>query len=301
MIESIIIRDITTNEDLYMDKLTTPNFILDYIDWGQASVSQNTTQYINQIGVTVVGVTFKSRNIDISGFIIADSELEMTNLKSKINNFFNPIDKYEVLYKDYKIGFRVSSSVRYTNTEEKSNNEVICKFKVSGICPYPLFSIFDDIQFAVREDVGMFRFPFSVAEEKPIIFGINSIGEYHQRVIKNIGQIPIGFKFTMRSIGNVVRNPTLYNFSTGEHLTLNTVLENNEQVEINTTIGSKYIVGKVRDNPERNYIQYMTNDSSWLTLAKGDNLIGYSAEAGIELLKIELSVSPRFLEVQECF
>lgn len=296
-----MIKDINTEEELLMDKYTTEDYILDYVDWTQASVNYNTSQYVNQIGVTVISASYKSRNIDISGFIIANSESEMTERKRRINNFFSPFHEYLVKYKEYQIKMRIDSSVRYTNTEERNNNEVVCRFKISGICPYPLFSLFRDVQINVGKYVDLFHFPFYVAEEKPILFAVRSIGMYRKRIITNTGQLPIGFKFTMEATDGEVVNPSLYNFTTGEHFTIEKTLVQNEMVEVNTNTGFKSIIGKIGSQPPINYFQYISDDSSWLTLALGNNLIGYDTTSGQDSLKITMEISPQFVEVQECF
>lgn len=300
MVEKIMVKNLSTNQELDMDKLNTPDYILDYIDWGQASVNYNTSQFINQIGVSVVSASYKSRNIDISGFIIAESEGEMTSRKKEINNFFVPMQEYLVKYKEYQIKMRINSSVRYSNTEETNNNECICKFKVSGFCPYPLFSLFDDIELKVGKYVELFHFPFHIAEEKPVTFAVRSIGDYRQRIIRNTGQTPIGFKFTFEATGNTVLNPVLYNFTSNEFFKIRKQLYENEVVEVNTNYGEKSIVGGI-GTQRQNYFRYISDDSSWLMLSPGDNLIGYSAESGVDLLNIKMEISPKFVEVQECF
>jgi hypothetical protein len=301
MVESIMIKDIDTNQELNMDKFNTPGYILDYVDWGQATVNYNTSQYVNQIGVTVISASYKSRSIDISGFIVAESESQMTERKRLINGFFVPMHEYLVKYREFQIKVRINSSVRYTNTEETSNNECICRFKISGMCPYPLFTLFRDVQINVGKYVDLFHFPFYVTEEKPILFAVRSIGEYRKRIIKNTGQIPIGFKFTMEATDGSVENPTLYNFTTDEHFTIEKTLVEGEVVEINTNAGFKSIMGRIGSAQPTNYFQYMSADSSWLNLIPGNNLIGYNATSGEDSLKITMEISPQFVEVQECF
>lgn len=300
MVESILIKNINTEEELLMDKYTTEDYILDYVDWTQASVNYNTSQYVNQIGVTVISASYKSRNIDISGFIVANSESEMTERKRGINNFFSPFHEYLVIYKEYQIKMRIDSSVRYTNTEERNNNEVVCRFKISGICPYPLFSLFQDIKINVGKYIDLFHFPFHVTEEELVKFAVRSIGDYRQRIIKNTGQTEVGMKIIFKATANSVMNPTVYNFTTDEFFKIQKQVVRNETIEVNTNLGSKSIVGGI-GSERTNYFQYIAEGSSWITLKPGNNLIGYSADNGVDVLDLKIEVSPRFLEVQECF
>lgn len=299
MIETIMVQNKNTSEILQMDKLTTQDYVLDYVDWGQASVDQYTTKYINQIGVTIIKVSYKSRNIEISGFIIANTEKEMNERKSFLNRFVNPQNEYNAIYKNYQIMFMPLSSVRYSNTEETNNNEVICKFKISGVCPYPLFSVVNDLNVKVGKYVSGFRFPFHVTEEEPIVFGVRAAGDYRKRVVKNEGAISIGFKFYFKANGSV-ENPTLYNFTTGEYFSITKELQEGEIIEVNTTIGYKTVMGGI-GYPSENYFRYMDLNSDWLVLNVGENIIGYSADDGVDNLEIGLELPLQFLEVQECF
>ena len=300
MIETIVIQNKNTSEILEMDKLNTEDFVLDYVDWGQASVDQYTQKHINQIGVTIIKVSYKSRNIEISGFVIANTEEEMTERKKYLNGFVNPQNEYYAIYKDYQIMFMPTMSVRYTNTEETNNNEVICRFKITGVCPYPLFSLVNAVGTRVGKYVSAFHFPFHIPNGGKITFAVKADGEYRKRNIRNEGSVATGIKFYFKSTGGSVDNPTLYNFTTGQHFTINKELTQGEIVVINTSIGEKSVMGGYEE-PTENYFQYMDLSSDWLILNVGDNIIGYSASSGISNLEIGLEIPVKFLEVQECF
>ena len=300
MVESITIRNKRNNEELVMDKLTTPNYILDYADWGQASVDQFTAKFINQFGVSIVGISFKSREIEISGFAVATEDDEMSKRKRFLNGFFNPQSEYEVVYKNYKIAFRPTTSVRYANVDESNNNEVMCRFKISGVCPYPLFSLDSISTIYVGEFISSFHFPFYMTEEEPVTFAIRSIGDYRQRIIKNNGHIETGIKFYMEAKDEPVDTPTLYNFTTNQFFKIEKLLRVGERIEINTETGYKSVIGSYGGVSE-NYLKYKSQDSSWLTFIQGENMVGYGAERGMENLDIRIEVPEKYLEVQECF
>ena len=300
MVETIKIQNKNTSEFLEMDKLNTEDYILDYVDWGQASVDQFTQKHINQVGVTILKVSYKSRNIEISGFIIADTEEEMTERKKYLNGFVNPQNEYYAIYKRYQIMFMPTMSVRYTNTEETNNNEVICRFKITGVCPYPLFSLADDIVLPVGKYISGFHFPYHINVGSYITFGVKAEGEYRKRNVRNEGSSAVGFKFQFKAINGNVSNPTLYNFTTGEEFKILKELTPGEVVKVDTIVGEKTVMGGTSE-PYTNYIQYMDINSDWLTLAVGDNIIGYSVDAGLANLEITMDISLRFLEVQECF
>lgn len=300
MIESIVILDKETQQSFEMDKINTEDYVLDYVDWGQASVDQFTQKHINQIGVTVLKVSYKSRNIEISGFIVAETEEQMTERKRFMNGFINPQHEYEAIYKDYKIMFMPTMSVRYTNTEETNNNEVICRFKITGVCPYPLFSLVTDVKKLVGKYSEAFHFPFHIEKGRKITIAVRATGEYRKRNIVNQGSVAIGIKFHFRATTGSVENPVLYNFTTGQEFKINKELVSDEIVEVDTIVGEKSVMGGVHQ-ANTNYFQYMDVNSDWIMLDVGDNIIGYSATSGISNLEVIMELPIKFLEVQECF
>lgn len=304
MIESIRIKNVETEEDFYMDKLTTQDYILDYVDWGSAEADQFTSKYVGQVGVSVNQTSFKQRDIEISGFIVADTEEQMSERKKFLNRFINPQKEYEAIYKDYKIGFRPIASIRYTNTEESNNNEVICKFKISGFCPNPLFALTDIVKMELKGEQGMFHFPFHTTDTVGAVFGIELNSETKERVIINRGAVDIGIKFTFVNNGTQeeIISPTLYNYTTNQHFTVARGLYPSQFITVDTNIGSKSIIGGFNWATNTvNYFKYKTIDSEWIVLKPGENLIGFSAEFNEDLLSVKVEIDNRFLEVQECY
>lgn len=305
MVESITIKNIETEEKLTMDKMNTKNYVLEYVDWGQATVNQYTSKFVNQVGISVNGTSFKERNIEIVGIIIANSEEEMAERKKFLNSFINPQKQYEAIYKQYKIVFYPLTSIKYSNTDDKDNNEVICKFKISGICPNPLFALADIETLELEKIQSAFKFPFHTSEDMGAIFGIEIISDNKRRVIVNRGQVDIGVRFKfVNATGNTeeVVYPVLYNFTTGQKFEVKRVMWPSQYIEVDTNIGSKSIIGGYLWATQRdNYFKYKTLESDWITLKVGENLIGYGAERNENLLTVILEVDNRFMEVQECY
>lgn len=297
MVESISIVNVQNGRGLKMDTMSTEDFVLGYVNWNSAESEKFTTKYLEQIGSTIVRSVLQMRPIEIVGYAIAETVEEMSERKRFLNAFVSPLEFYIAKYNGYAIQFQPSMSIQYANEEETNNNEYICKFKISGICPDPLFSLEEDMEAKLALYSGLFHFPLQMAEEEPVVFGVKI--ESRTIVINNSGDVSTGMIFTITANGTV-ENPTVTNITTGESFTINKTLAQGEIVVINTRIGSKSIRGGTAGGMT-NYFRYKTLQSKWIQLRKGLNDIRYSATSGTDNMTVDISYSPRFMEVQECF
>lgn len=304
MVEKISLMNLVTKKEIVIDKLESPNFILDYIDWGQVSSSRHTFKYTNQVGEIVVSISLETRNIDLSAYILAETEGEMSSLKKYMNNFVNPLNMLRINYNGYVLDFLPDTSIKYAG-EEKENNEILCKFKISGLAPDPLFKEEEKNQIKAATTIGKFHFPLAIpngygsAHLKPpkgIIFGLRSPASIV--AIENKGAVDTGIIVSFRAKSQVV-NPQILDIETQKLLKINKTLEAGEAVEINTSYGEKEVKGYLNGEPI-NYFKYIDIDSEWLQIKQGTNLLRYQADKGVENLEVTIYFENKFLEVQEC-
>lgn len=300
MVERIILRRAGNQEELILDMVSTPNYILKSVDWGVIKGTHHSYKYVNQVGETVSNTSLGTRDIKIEGWIVADSENHMTSLKSKLNSFVNPQEAVTMFYSDYKISFVPDETVKYSiNAAE--NNEIFCKFQIDGTAHNPLFSDVFETKSAFVETVPVFHFPLIMSTSLPdkgIIFGKRMASLIINLV--NKGSISAGMKIVFKANGTVV-SPSLINVNTQEEFTINKTLVADEEVEIVTNTGDKSVKGKIGNGDLTNYFMYKNIDSSWLQLNVGNNLFRYNAEDGIENLDVFVYFYNQFLEVQECY
>lgn len=300
MVERISLRRVINSEELVLDMVSTPNYILKSVDWGSVKGTHQSYKYVNQVGVTITGTSLGTRDVSIEGWIVANNEKHMTMLKRKINSFINPQEAIDLFYSNYVIRFVPDESVKYSiNVAE--NNDVFCKFQIIGTCPNPLFSNTHEVGKSFATTTANFHFPLIISKslpEKGIVFG-----ERTQSLFANVlneGAISVGMRIIFKANGNVV-NPSLINVNTQEEFIINKTLAAGEEIEINTNIGEKSIKGRMGNNDFTNYFMYKNIDSPWLQLAVGDNLFRYNAESGIDNLDVFVYFNNKFLEVQECY
>jgi len=300
MVERIILKKVKNSEELILDMVSTPEYILKSVDWGTIKSTHHTYKYVNQVGVTVSGTSLETRPITIEGWIVANNKARMTILKKKLNSFINPQEAIDLYYSDYMIRFIPDETVKYANTQSE-NNDAFCKFVITGTCPNPLFTNINENVSIFATTVAKFHFPLIMSTslpEKGVVFGSRT-----DSLIANIfyeGTIISGMRIIFKAKGTVV-NPKLINVNTQEQFVLNKTLTADEEVEINTNIGEKSIKGKIGNASYDNYYMYRDINSSWLQLEIGDNLFRYDADSGLENLEIFVHYFNKFLEVQECY
>lgn len=283
-----------------MDMVTAPGYILKSVDWGVIKGTHNTYKYLNQIGVSVNNTSLGTRDISIEGWVVAQHERDMTKKKAALNAFINPQEPLDLIYNDYKIQFNPDNTVKYS-INYAENNDVVCKFQIVGTAHDPMFvdSIENRLNFATT--TAGFHFPLVISPQLPeggVVFGSRT--DSLIATVINKGSVSTGMRIVFKAKGSV-SNPKLINVETQEQLLIHKDLVAEEEIEINTTVGSKRVRGRIGEtSPFTNYFVYKTLDSTWIQLAVGKNLFRYDADSGLDNLEVFVYFQNRFLEVQEC-
>lgn len=300
MVEEITLRKISNSEEIHMDMVTAPGYILKSVDWGTIKGTHNTYKYLNQIGVSVNNTSLGTRDIAIEGWVVAQHERDMSKKKATLNAFINPQEPLDLLYDDYKIQFNPDNTVKYS-INYAENNDVVCKFQIVGTAHDPMFvdSMENRLNFATT--TAGFHFPLVISPQLPeggVVFGSRT--DSLIATVINKGSVSTGMRIVFKAKGSV-SNPKLINVETQEQLLIRKDLVAEEEIEINTVIGSKRVRGRIGEtSPFTNYFVYKTLDSTWIQLAVGKNLFRYDADNGLDNLEVFVYFQNRFLEVQEC-
>ena len=300
MVEKITLRKVKNFEELVLDMVSTPDYILKSVDWGTIKGTHHSYKYVNQIGESVTNTSLGPRQITIEGWVVAENESNMTMLKRKLNSFVNPKEAIDLLYNNYTINFLPDESVKYSIATAE-NNEFFCKFQISGTAPNPLFSDSAESRSAFVTTNPSFHFPLIMSESLPdkgVVFGKRTASLIVP--LLNNGSVSVGMKIVFKANGTVI-NPSLINVNTQEEFTINKTMVSGEEIIINTNIGEKSVNGKIGNGKYINYFMYKNIDSSWLQLDVGDNLFRYNADEGIDNLDVFVYFYNRYLEVQECY
>lgn len=300
MVERIVLRNVKNFNELILDMVSTPDFVLKSVDWGTIKGTHHSYKYVNQVGVTVTNTSLGTRDITIEGWVVAQNENNMSHLKRMLNAFINPKEELDLIYNKYVIRFKPDESVRYSiNFAE--NNDAFCKFQIKGTASNPIFSEVSENELLFAATVPTFSFPLILSTELPntgVVFGKRTSSLFAN--IYNEGSISVGIRIVLKANGTLV-NPSIINVNTLEEFKINKTLVADEEIEINTNIGKKSVRGKIGNTNFQNYYMYKDIDSQWLQLEVGDNLFRYNADEGINNLDVFIYFNNEFLEVQECY
>lgn len=299
MVENVLMRNEVTNEEFEIGCVKTDKFVLNYVDWGQVTGTHHSYKYVNQVGVYISGTSIGTRPVDIVGWVIAETEDQMSERKAILNRFFSPQQSIRLEYKDYGISFIPDKSVQYTATFA-DNNEYICKFKVTGTCPDPLFSNKNESQVSIAATIARFHFPLIISDnlyEGGVIFGYrqNSL----TAVVTNKGSIENGMRIVFVAKNGTVVNPQLINLENQEYVKINKSLVDGERVEVNTVVGARNVRGALENQEYENYFRYKDIHSTWMQLKVGENIFRYNADEGLDNLEVYVYFNNKYMEVQE--
>ena len=300
MVERITLKRTKNSEELILDMVSTPDYILKSVDWGTIKGTHHSYKYVNQVGESITNTSLEPRPVTIEGWIVAESESHMTTLKRKLNSFVNPQEPIDLFYSDYTIQFVPDETVKYSiNAAE--NNEIFCKFQISGTCPNPLFADISETSSVFVTTEAAFHFPLTFStslSDGGVVFGKRTASLIATAV--NEGTTSVGMRIVFKASGSV-KNPKLINVDTQEEFLIDKTLVANEEIEINTNIGEKSIKGRIGNANFTNYFMYKDIDSTWLQLDVGNNLFRYAADSGIDNLEVFVYFNNKHLEVQECY
>ena len=160
-----------------------------------------------------------------------------------------------------------------------------CEIVLSIYCPQPYWEDLDEIVGIISDEIGLLYFPletgqYFAVEGRP--FGVIDLSL--EKKFVNDGDTSVGMLIKLTALGRVV-SPKI-SCSTGEqngwYMQLNVVLEQNDEVEINTTRGNKYISINgsqyYNGSPILNALTFGGND--WLQLEQGENSFNITAQEG---------------------
>lgn len=271
------------------------SYILEEIDWGTVESARQSYKFINQTGVIVTSTTLETRQIQITGWVIATTAQTMRSRKAVLNGFVNPLQMIDIYTDDgYKISGLPESSILYP-TDIQDNNEILCEFQITLFCPDPLFYMAQDSIAMIATWLPKFHFPLTIPTPEGIIMGLRSPSLIVN--ISNNGHIETGMVIEFIAKGTVV-NPSLVNVTTQEIIKLNKTLSSGEQITVNTNDNNKSITFTSGGVTETAFQLLDFEDSVFLKLQKGDNLFRYNADDGLDNLDVRITYSPKFLEVQ---
>lgn len=125
------------------------------------------------------------------------------------------------------------------------------------------------------------------ASPKSTIFGI--LKRERDSVYTNIGDVETGVTIEITFKGQVV-NPAIINVTNDQRMTISGTFDIGTTLEICTILGKRYARTYGNGGIVRNAFNSLGRYPQWITLVKGDNIIGYAADSGSKNMRISIKV-----------
>lgn len=275
-----------------LDLLQNPHFILDQADGLhgiETDIGESESPYTD--GVTIESVKALPRGIEL-GFILRG------NVEEAINYFTSVVkSKQMVTLKDETEKGEITVKGIAT-IPPYSRMMQTCRITLSIYCGQPYWEDLNQMVAEIAEAMALLFFPeqgqYFTFDGRP--FGV--LDTSLEKTFVNDGDTDVGMIITINTYGEV-KNPR-FSCSSGTQngwwMQLNATLKDDDEVEISTVRGNKYITinGSETYNgePVTNLLEFNGND--WLQLEQGENTFNITAESGSTNLHYSISYKRRF-------
>lgn len=270
----------------------TPFVLVDASGIYGADFEVSMTENTMTDGSTYHGTTVKQRNIVLT---VADKEDHRAN-RELLYAVFKPRAFGTLVYRDQKENFerQIGYQVESINIEQGASYSAT----ISLLCPDPYFEETTDHMISISEWQGHFMFPhmFPTSGEP-----IGSKSDVQLTTIRNdyAGE-DLGLTFRITVSGNV-KNPSITHVEKNQIMQIGTDamplnLIFGDVLEITTGINNKHVY-LIRSNMKTEINQYLSEQSEYIQLSRGNNTIGYSAASGVSYMAINISYRYRYLGV----
>ena len=309
MIHEIELQNMATNKAIKFGN--QGNYILDVVDWDAPATSIDSYKIPFQIGETFAGISIGVREPSIIGYIIAndvqpmgktweqyykEQEQEIEQKKLQLDKLISVNQNIRINANGFYLDCRPTKPPKYSNSIVE-NNEVLCKFSLEFICLNPLF--YSDTKCIELASVNSaFVFPFSMTQDKGVIFG--NIEQKQVQLINNEGDVNCGLKVKIRALGGAIRNPKIYNVTTGQFIQFEDVtLNDGDILYVNTVLGEENsYIHRVETGEDESIIGNTTTGSEYFQIIQGSSFYAYSLEESSPTVEATIEYKELFFNVR---
>lgn len=241
---------------------------------------------------TLDGAFYNSARLNMRNIvldIVIEGDIE-TN-RQQLYRIFPMKSACTVFFKNQNMDVKIEGYIEVVDGDVCTRREQI---QISILCPRPYWTTLGLVAYELSTTVRMFSFPFCI-EESPGV----PISEYSQNpiiTICNSGSVPCGFKayIEIAAGSSGVQEVALFNLTTQKKIQLasNHTLQAGDVLYISTEPG-KLRFFLYRNSETINYINQMTADSEFFTLALGENLLYFTCTGDMD--DVHIDINPELL------
>lgn len=260
---------------------------------GPAKANINMTDLATDDGSLFNSARLETRNITMRILLTNAPDIETS--RQRTYKYF-PIKKpLEFLI---ELDHRIAKTTGYVESNEPDIFSKAEEMAISIICDDPYFYSAGEDGLTTTVFYGIepvFEFIFENESLEENLLEFSAIENETEKTVYYEGDSEIGVVMTIHAVGDV-RNITIYNTGTREHMTIDT-----DKIQAITgkgvIAGDSIIISTVRRNKSvyllrdglyTNILNSLTKDSDWFRLAKGDNIFTFIADEGSENLQFTI-------------
>lgn len=263
-------------------------FFIENID-GTGAVKHiiSTFKAPNQDGGVFISGSLDMRNITIEGRILANSIDDAYDYRKTLLDVFNPKHKGQLIFKDLSIPCIVEEAPVF-----KADSHRTPAFFISLLCSSPYFETVEEISKLLAGWHPNFGFELEIPIEEGIEMGFRE--ESLIIPVENVGSVPCGATFEFIAQG-IVEDPMIIDVVTGKFIKFNRVMQPGEIVVISTHFANKKVLSSLGGGT--NAFSSLDEDSTFLELDVGTNLLRYDAKTNLNNLEVNVYFKPQYLGV----
>ena len=267
-------------------------YTLNELEIEAADADLSTSKGIKQVGEYLNSTAIGTRDISITGYILAENADQMRSRKRDLIKLVNPLDSFCLVVDKYKLNCNSTDTIKFA-VAHYENNDKLAKFVISATAINPCFEYLEETTVKVALWRAAFKFPLILQANKPFIVGAREPSKI--ATINNDGDIQTGMivEFVAK---REVTNPYLFNLNTREEIKINKTLQAGEIVRVNTNYGTKTVIGEVGTETS-NYFKYLDIYSTFMQLQTGRNEFRWGADINENNLEVNVIFSPKYLGV----
>lgn len=268
------------------------NYVLTSVDYGSIDATHSTAKGAEQVGERVISATLDTRDVEIIGFIKANSAAEMKQKKAALYQMCEPRSPFLVL-PDAATALEcyTTGTVKFSPSKLQ-NNERVARFVIDAISYDPLFR---DAVFRYRriaEWASNFIWPLTIPATG---FTFADRTDSLIATLQNDGDVETGLMIYFTAAATV-ENPVLTNVATGEFIKLNRTLVAGETVVVNTNYGAEGVTSYIGDEIA-DVINDLDLDSSFLQAPIGATALHYTAASNVSSMTVTIRYFQKYLGV----
>lgn len=233
------------------------------------------------------GASFNSARLETRNLVIT------INIKPPVEK--NRIDLYKYFRVKHAVKIHYSNGSRsvyidgYVETFENNFFSMTQQPQISIICPDPYWKSEAGEHVEFSEVTSLFEFPFSISAAGTAFSSIDHVAS----MSIDAGEVATGAVITFHASAGGVKNPAVYDLTTGEFFGVTATMQEGDTITIDTRIGHKKVT-LTRSGTTTSLLSSRTSGSKWVQLAPGENQLSYDAEEGQSDLEVTVSLTPLY-------